>query len=67
MPKRTRSLSDQMKAAVRDSSQSLYKIAKGSGVGLPVLFRFVTGERDIRLATASKLAAYLELELRPSG
>ena len=63
--KATRSLADQMKAAIRNSGQSLYEIAKRSGVGLPVLYRFMVGQRDIRLATAGKLAEYLELELRP--
>ena len=58
-------LSDQLKTIIRDRGQSLYEIAKRSGVGLPVLFRFMVGQRDIRLATANKLVDYLDLELRP--
>ena len=35
-----------------------------SGVAHPVILRFMSGERDIRLETAEKLAATLGLELR---
>ena len=65
MARKPMSLSDQLKTIIRDSGQSLYEIAKESGVGLPVLFRFMVGQRDIRLATANKLVDYLDLELKP--
>ena len=65
MARKPMSLSDQLKTIIRNSGKSLYEIAKRSGVGLPVLFRFMAGQRDIRLATANKLVDYLDLELRP--
>ncbi len=49
--------------AIRESDQSLYAVAKGAGVGKQVLLRFASGERDVRLATADLLAAYLGLGL----
>jgi hypothetical protein len=54
---------DQLRAAIR-SAPSVYSVAVGSGVAHPILLRFLSGERDIRLATAAKLAAYFGLELR---
>lgn len=57
-------ISEALKRAIRDSGKSVYQLAKESGVSHPVLFRFLSGERDIRLATADKLAAALEIEVR---
>ena len=58
-------IDEQLKKAIKSSGQSLYQIAKGSDVGLPILFRFTKGQRTIRITTAAKIAAYLRLELRP--
>jgi hypothetical protein len=57
------SLNDQLRSAIRSSDQSLYAIAKGTNVHYGVIYRFARGQRDIYLETASKLAAYLGLEL----
>ena len=38
-----------------------------AGVKPQIIDRFVSGERDIRLATAVKLAAVLNLELKRKG
>lgn len=60
-------MTDQLKAAITDSGLSIYRIALDSGIPQPVLQRFCSGERDIKLATADKLAAYFKLNLRSSG
>lgn len=64
--KPTPDLAGQIKAAIHNSGLSVYEIAKGSGVPQPVLQRFVTGRQaNIRLDTASKLAAYFGMRLTP--
>lgn len=56
-------LQDQLRQAVHDSGLSVYAVAKGSGIAQPVLHRFVAGERDLTLATASRLADYFGMRL----
>jgi transcriptional regulator with XRE-family HTH domain len=58
-----RRLQDALKAGIHQSGKPLYRLAKESGVSQPIIYRFVSGERDIRLETAEKLAASLGLEL----
>lgn len=62
-------ITDQLLKAIADAQENgetLYRIAKESGVNHTALTRFVTGERrDIRVSTADKLAAYLGLSLTP--
>ena len=55
-----------LQQAIRDSGRTLYRVGKDSGVDYSVLLRFMADERDIRLATAARLAGYLGLELRPA-
>ena len=57
------SLSEALKQAIRQSSKSEYHVAQQAGVSQIVISRFLSGERDIRMATADKLAAVLELKL----
>jgi DNA-binding phage protein len=57
------SLSETLKQTIRDSDQSEYQIAKAAGVSQIVISRFLAGERDIRMATADKLADALGLKL----
>ena len=57
------SLPDQLRAAIRKSGKTVYRVAQESGVSHPVILRFLSGERDIRLETADKLAAALGLRL----
>ena len=57
------SLSAVLKQAIRDSEQTEYQIAKAAGVSQIVISRFLSGERDIRMATADKLAEALGLKL----
>ena len=59
-----KSIVDQLRRALRNSGQTEYAIAKGSGVSQSIVNRFVSGERGISLETAAKIAAYLKLNLR---
>lgn len=59
-------LSATLKRAIEQSGLSNYKIWKLSGVSQSVLNRFTSGERDISLATASKIASALGAELKLS-
>jgi plasmid maintenance system antidote protein VapI len=62
----TNSLSDSLRKAIAECGYSNYQLSKLSGVSQAVLSRFTTGERDITLETASKLAIVLKAELRIS-
>jgi predicted transcriptional regulator len=37
-----------------------YQLAKKAGVSFPVVYRFLKGERDIRLSTLEKLKAVMK-------
>jgi len=52
-----------LKTSLRSSGRSFYQIAKESGVSPIVVTRFLAGKRDIRMATADKLAGVLGLKL----
>ncbi len=52
-----------LRTAITKSDKSAYQISKESGVSHPVILRFLSGERDIRLATADKLAAAVGVEV----
>lgn len=57
------SLSEALKHAIRHSDRTEYQIAKSAGVSQIVISRFLAGERDIRMATADRLAEALGLKL----
>ena len=59
-------LSQALKQAIRESEMSEYQIAKRAGISQIMVSRFLSGERDIRLATADKLAHALGLKLIPA-
>ncbi len=62
--KKRQTLTDQLRAAVRDSGLSINHIANGAYIPQPVLQRFASGDRDnLRLDTADKLAAYFGMRL----
>ena len=56
-------LSRRLKAAIEASDLTHNAIAVQAGVSNQMVSRFVKGERDLRLATAGKIAAVLKLEL----
>ena len=57
------SLTAQLRSAIETSGASLYRIAKDSGVPQSVVHRFATGQRQIKLDAADKLAAYFGMRL----
>ena len=56
-------LSQALRDALLSSDKSMYQIAQDAGVSQIVVSRFLSGERDIRMATADKLAQVLGLTL----
>jgi plasmid maintenance system antidote protein VapI len=52
-----------LRAAIVNSGQSANEIAKATGVPQPTITRFLAGA-DMRVSRASKIAAYLGLELK---
>lgn len=56
-------ISASLKRAIEKSSLSVYEIAKRAHVSQIMISRFLSGERDIRMATADKLANVLNLKL----
>ena len=65
-PPLSASLSETLKQAIRESEMSQYQIAKRARISQIMISRFLSGERDIRLQTADKLANALGLKLIPS-
>jgi transcriptional regulator with XRE-family HTH domain len=55
----------QLRHAINNSGQSLYRIAKQTSVDQSVMNRFARGERSVSLDTAARIASYLELDLVP--
>jgi plasmid maintenance system antidote protein VapI len=58
-------MADRLRKAIKESKKTVNAIAVESEIPQPVLYRFVTGERDLTLRTAQRLADYFGLELRP--
>lgn len=56
-------LAEDLREAIRESGLTHYSIGKMAGVAPAVIDRFVSGERDIRMETASKIAEALRLRL----
>jgi hypothetical protein len=61
-------LVEALRQAIADSGMTHYGLwkasgGKESGVGVTMISRFMAGERDLRLESAAKLAAVLNLEL----
>jgi hypothetical protein len=56
-------LSQALREALQASDKSMYQIAQDAGIAQIVVSRFLSGERDIRMATADKLAEALGLTL----
>ena len=56
-------LSDPLKEAIANCEKTVPQLAKAANVSEVVLKQFLAGERDLRLATAEKLAHALGLKL----
>ena len=57
------SVSDALKRAIQTTDMTVYEIAKRAKVSQIIISRFLSGERDIRMATADKLSQVLGLKL----
>jgi len=57
------SFSETLKKAIRTSGKSVAQLSGEAGVSQLVISQFLAGERDIRMATADKLAEVLGLKL----
>jgi hypothetical protein len=62
-PPRLDSLSEELREAIRADHRTVPQIADAAGISDALLARFLSGERDIRMATADKLADALGLKL----
>jgi transcriptional regulator with XRE-family HTH domain len=56
---------EELKAAIRDSGQTLTYISQKTGVPVSSLSRFLSGERDIGVTSADAIAKYFGLTLKP--
>jgi transcriptional regulator with XRE-family HTH domain len=61
------SLSDAIKAEIERQGLTAYRVAKMAGIKPDVVSRFLSGERDIVLATADTIAAVWGLVLTRAG
>ncbi len=57
------SLSEALRSAIRQSAQSADEIAEKAKVSPMIVSRFMSGERDIHLETADRLADVLGVKL----
>ena len=59
-------ISAQLRAAIKATDATFYRIAKDAGIDWGTLQRFTDGTRpNIRIDTVDKLCEHLGLELRP--
>ncbi len=58
-------IEETLREAIRRSGLTHYALGKAAGVAPAQLDRFVAGERDLKLATAARVAEALGLGLRP--
>jgi hypothetical protein len=63
LQKQGSTLSELLKQTIRESGKSVDALAGESGVSAALLASFLSGERDIHLRTADKLASSLGLEV----
>jgi hypothetical protein len=57
------SLSEWLKRSIRESTKSVEEIAMDTGVSSVLIARFLSGDSDIHVTTADKLAGSLGLKL----
>lgn len=59
-----KSLSDQLRAAIRDSDKTIYRIAKDCDIAESHLHFFLNGQKGLGVDRIDRLGKYLQLELR---
>lgn len=57
------SLSEMLRRSIRESGRSIEEVADAAGVSPTVIAVFLSGQRDIHMATADRLARSLGLEV----
>jgi len=57
------SFTDSLRRAILDSDLTRYRMSKLTGISQPILSRFVSGERGIRLPKLDTLAVLLGLQV----
>ena len=63
--KKKPTMTETLRAAIRGSGLSTYRISRDTGLVVTSILRFVDGETSLRLDKADRLAAYLGLHLVP--
>jgi plasmid maintenance system antidote protein VapI len=63
---KAKNLTEALKAAIRDSGLSHYRIAKNAGMQPAMVDRFMAGTRDLTLTSAAKIADALGMVLIPA-
>lgn len=58
-------LGEQLKRAIRQSGLTRKQISDRAGVGYAAVHGFMAGSRDLTLASASRIANLVGVELRP--
>jgi plasmid maintenance system antidote protein VapI len=56
-------VSETLREAIRESGMSLYRLAKDSGIGYSILWRFLEGERQLTTDTVDRLCDFLGCNL----
>ncbi len=59
-----KTITAQLKDAIRDSGRTHYDIGKEAGINPSQIDRFMSGDRGLHLKTAEKIIEVLGLELR---
>ena len=60
-------VSEQLREQIRSRQGTVYALSLETGIANPILFRFVSGERGLSMATIDKLAEFFRLELTPKA
>jgi plasmid maintenance system antidote protein VapI len=63
MPRKPRTVSEALRKAIRESGLNAMELARATGVDNAALYRFLSDERGLTLASVDRLAEYLGLEL----
>jgi hypothetical protein len=61
--KKEPTVSETLREEIRKCGETLYRVAKDSGVTYATLHRFMAGKRSIGSSSLDKLCAYLGLKL----
>ncbi|MCA9099834.1 MAG: helix-turn-helix transcriptional regulator [Planctomycetales bacterium] len=57
---------EQLRQAIREAPVTRYQIWQDTGIGQPLLSKFLSGDCGLSLETVDTLTEYLGLELKPT-